>query len=469
MFGKTAYKIFYYIAFTIFTLLAIIAGFTFFFLCLATFIDSDFYLIVYAIFLLPICLLIGGSCCFIKKPESKFFSYSPMFFTAAGTLLGIAFFLNPVINSDKYFLTALFTMFGLIIGPIVFILLFRKINSETNLTESRESKEFETSKKFSILPTILIISAVTYVIVSYIRYEPNLEKYRNDGIYFGEYVPFSNGNILPELDFNPSTEINSDYPKVDGATAFFPVYSTVVQSVYKGINVRNVDRYVGFSKTGDSYTKLINGETDIIFTLEPSNKQIKEAENAGTELIFTPIGKEAFIFFVHDNNLLNSLTIEQIQDIYTQSVTQWSEVGGNEEESIYAMSRPKNSGSQTIMENKVMNGLNMSETAVYQTMYDILEGAISDAKHGVYPNGIGYSFRFFVEFMARHSEYKIININEIEPSLENIKNESYPLVVEFYAVTTKESMEKDNVKKLVDWLISDEGQRLIELTGYSGN
>jgi phosphate transport system substrate-binding protein len=63
----------------------------------------------------------------------------------------------------------------------------------------------------------------------------------------------------------------------------------------------------------------------------------------------TPIGKEAFVFFVDKKNLISNLTIKQIKNIYSGKTTNWSEIGGRNI-SIKVYQRPKNSGSQTMLE-----------------------------------------------------------------------------------------------------------------------
>ena len=80
---------------------------------------------------------------------------------------------------------------------------------------------------------------------------------------------------------------------------------------------------------------------------------------------------------------------------------------------------------------------------------------------------IGFSFRFYVERMIRNPDVKIIAIDGIAPTKENIKNGSYPIITPVYAVTY-EGNTNENVYKLIDWMASDEGQYIIEETGYVG-
>jgi len=76
----------------------------------------------------------------------------------------------------------------------------------------------------------------------------------------------------------------------------------------------------------------------------PSKEQVEYAEECGTTFKYTQIGTEAFVFFVHKDNPIDSLTVEQIKGIYSGEITNWSEVGGDDEK-IVAFQRNEGSGS----------------------------------------------------------------------------------------------------------------------------
>jgi len=78
---------------------------------------------------------------------------------------------------------------------------------------------------------------------------------------------------------------------------------------------------------------------------------------------------------------------------------------------------------------------------------------------------IGYSYRYYATAMYQNPDVKMLAIDGIYPSIETIANESYPFTYNFYAVTNGEPT--GNVKLLIDWILTDEGQYLIEQTGYT--
>ena len=82
-----------------------------------------------------------------------------------------------------------------------------------------------------------------------------------------------------------------------------------------------------------------------------------------------------------------------------------------------------------------------------------------------YKNAIGYSFRYYSQEMVNNNQIKLLNIEGIEPNLKNIENGTYPIASEFFAVTRTDADE--NTKKLLEWVLSNQGQELVEKTGYT--
>ncbi|MDR0664898.1 MAG: substrate-binding domain-containing protein, partial [Helicobacteraceae bacterium] len=232
------------------------------------------------------------------------------------------------------------------------------------------------------------------------------------------------------LNKEPTIRFYDNLPKLDGATAFYPIYASAAKALYKKPDNLSEHSfkydYFTSSATPWAYRRLIEGEVDLIFVLAPSDEQRKEALEAGAELTLTPIGKEAFVFLINEQNPVKSLTIEQIQKIYTGEITNWREVGGNDAK-ILAFQRNNNSGSQTTMENNVMKGLKLQK-ALEEEISDEMAGLIrSVADYRNADSAIGYSFRFFVTGMMKAEGVRLLAINGVEPTIENIQNGSYPL------------------------------------------
>lgn len=322
-------------------------------------------------------------------------------------------------------------------------------------------------KKVIILAGVLLTGALVFGINKN-KKEILGNDYRTQRVYseirLQDYAPFSGSKVLYNFKKEPSLSISKDYPRLDGATAGYPIYSAIVQGVYKGLDENSVKEYVECNTTPKAYDRLINNEVDAIFVAEPSKKQLEKAKNSNVELEMIPIAKEAFIFLVNKKNRVNNLSVEQIQDIYTKKITNWKQVGGKENE-ILAFQRPENSGSQTVMENKVMKNIKMAEPLKVEYRQMMGETIRDVAVYRNYKEAVGYSFRFYATGMKKNNNIKLLSVNGVEPTIENIASEKYPYTVNVYLVKRKDNKNK-NLDSLIEWILGEEGQRAINEIGY---
>lgn len=286
-----------------------------------------------------------------------------------------------------------------------------------------------------------------------------------------EYMPFDPENNLVEPDGPVSLTIADQFPKLDGATALYPVYGAIGQATYQAPTVSEdarwqfVHEYLGCTTTPKAYQGLIDGEVDAIFVLQPSANQLASAQEAGVELEITPIGREAFVFFVHADNPIEGLTLAQVRDIYSRRVTNWREVGGANEP-IIAFQRPDGSGSQTAMQRMVMVDDSLADPLVEERVSG-MGGIISEvAGYRNLKGAIGYSFRWYATEMNPNPQLKLLPIDGVAPTTDNIRDGSYALVGDFNVVTA--GSKNPHVPELIAWTLSDEGQALVEKVGYVG-
>jgi len=208
----------------------------------------------------------------------------------------------------------------------------------------------------------------------------------------------------------------------------------------------------------------------MIFVSGPSDDQLAAAKEAGVQLYLTPIGREAFVFFVNSANPVTNLTVEDIQGIYTGEITNWKDLGGKNQK-IRPYQRAENSGSQTSLQ-RLMAGLPLMEPEEEDRIAG-MGGIITEvASYRNYKNAIGFSFRYYATEMVQNGEIRLLALNGVEPAKETIRDGSYPIASEFYAVTAgpigAPAPQEWNgyLKGFLDWILSDQGQRIIEETGY---
>lgn len=298
-------------------------------------------------------------------------------------------------------------------------------------------------------------------------YHENIDTVNEQGVNLNLYKPFLADTKAVSLDEPATLKFESDPPKIDGATALYPLYSAFARATYPEkdyhVDVNKVDDIVVCSNTVGSYQRLISGEADIIFAAAPSDEQQQMAKDNGIELVMTPIGREAFVFFVNAKNPVSNLSTNDIQSIYSGEITNWKNVGGKNK-SIRAFQRPENSGSQTMLI-KIM-GETQLMTPPLDDIIDAMGGIIDRVSaYKNYDNSLGYSFLFFATEMVNDNKIKLLSVNDIAPTRENVANGTYPYAAEFFAVTAGKPDESS--QKLIDWILSEQGQEIVAKTGYT--
>ena len=279
------------------------------------------------------------------------------------------------------------------------------------------------------------------------------------------YAPFSVNSKIVKLNEPSTLRLGENLPVLDGATALYPIYAAFAEAAYNEDAFSQGD--VLCTNTRGAYEALITGERDIIFVASVSEQQLAAARAAGVELCFTPIGREAFVFLVGKENPINDISYQQLRNIYSGKTAYWSTLGWPEGGRIIAFQRPEGSGSQTGLQMMVMKDLPLQ---VPQPLPDdsligtnSLMKQVSVKWRGVQP-ALGYSYRFYATTMYANPDVKLLAINGVEPSIANTQNGSYPFVGDFYAVTVGEP--QGNAKLLIDWILSPQGQEILEKTGY---
>lgn len=350
---------------------------------------------------------------------------------------------------QQYFYAPFIIIFGLGLYVFILLALFKKINQKKVLYS------------FLIFISLAILSVGGYE--GYRAYQSNLEVVSVQDVDLYKYVPFQENTLAAKLDEESTLQLRDHLPKLDGSTALYPVYAAFVQAVYPEREYPLWDSEVMSSQTSGAYERLLSGEADIIFVPEPSDAILQQAAAQGIELRQTPVAKEAFVFFVNTGNPIESLTSDQIRSIYTGEYENWKEVGGEDKE-IFAFQRPESSGSQQALQRFMGNRpiVEPTKEKVAAGMGMIIE---QTAKYKNYNHAIGFSFRFFSEEVVQNGDIRHLAVDGVHPTIENIRSGSYPITSEFYAITRADHGHP-HVDAFIDWILSEQGQQLVERTGY---
>ncbi|MCL2722449.1 MAG: substrate-binding domain-containing protein [Treponema sp.] len=337
-------------------------------------------------------------------------------------------------------------------------------------------------KKIIIVCSVYIVTCVSAAVVflintNYSR-ENQIVNERSYNIISNTYRADKDlpSRVIPIADFT----ITDNFPILDGATAFRAVYQVFALYTYINKNIERNDtrrineflsNYVHCYRTEWAYRHLLDGYADIIFCLEPSQEQLQEFKDNNLDIRLIPIGREAFVFFVNERNPVRNITVQDVLGIYSGRLTNWNELGG-ENNSILAYQRPKNSGSQTILE-KFMGNTPIIDpkTEIFESMGAIIEFVAEYTNHN---NAIGYSFLIYSllhssemrEHERRGESIEYLSINGIFPGKETIIDNSYPFIVDFYAIYIEKENMNQHIKPFIDWILSSQGQEIVSRYDY---
>jgi phosphate transport system substrate-binding protein len=295
------------------------------------------------------------------------------------------------------------------------------------------------------------------------------------------------------------TAIVADYPVTDGSTSTHPLDRLLacdlfeVPCVWSADVSENVERTyvpdpaasvaeedaqavlaVKHYTTHTAYVNLIDGKSELLLEARPpSPDELAEAASKNVEFGVRPVALDAFVFLAHVENPVDSLTLSTIRDVYSGKITTWKKAGVTMADAgalIHPYQRRRNSGSQELMISLVMKDTPVIEAPdmIVETMigpFNAIGGNPLTASPGD-TLGLGYSVYYYATVMFHNENVKLIGVEGVKPTRQTITENTYPLVSPVYVVTRKDAPAGSTAVKFRDWLLTPDGQRVIEQSGY---
>jgi len=261
----------------------------------------------------------------------------------------------------------------------------------------------------------------------------------------------------------PIFDLNN-MPKLGSSIATIPLTEALFTQLTQS-DISIIRPILTYGYISEVYNLLIDSDVDMIFVSEPSDEILAYAQEQGVELEFFPIAGEAMIFYVHKGNPVNSLTINQIQDIYSGLINNWNQVGGVDSP-ILAYQYSEGTKTQTDFVRWVMNDRTIIKPPVEwqeRWMEDLFEVVLSYQNQ---PRALGYGYYYYFHQAKGLDEVKVLAIDQILPTNQTIMTKEYPLSTAYYAVIRKDEVEDSDVRMIIAWLLSKDGQAFIEENGY---
>ena len=234
---------------------------------------------------------------------------------------------------------------------------------------------------------------------------------------------------------------------------------------YKGVEPQ-IDIAVTGGGSGTGIAALINGTVDVA----NASRQIKtvereEATGNGVDPVEFVIARDAIAIIVHHDNQIKELSIEQLSDIYSGKINNWSELGGDDRP-IVRLSRESNSGTHVYFLEQVLRQGDKDDSTLFSADTLLLpssEGIMSEVREN--PNAIGYDGLGYVT-----DEVKVVPVARdplgrfVLPSVMTVNNGEYPISRDLYMYTAGEPT--GSIMAYLEWIMQSDAQTIVSDLGF---
>ena len=244
-------------------------------------------------------------------------------------------------------------------------------------------------------------------------------------------------------DNNTASNKDSVTISISGSTSVGPLMEKI-QEKYEEEN-SNVTLEIQQNGSGAGIKDVISGISEIGM----SSRELKDEEKSQVE--GTTIAYDGIALLVNPENKVKNISLEDVKKVYTGEITNWKELGGDDSP-IVVISREEGSGTRDAFQEIV--GYESEELTKDATISDG-SGAVKTTVAGN-KNAIG-----FASFEYIDSTVVALSVNDVEPTADNVKAGEYKISRPFLLVTKEDSL-TENGQKLIEFVLSDEGQKIVE-------
>jgi len=242
---------------------------------------------------------------------------------------------------------------------------------------------------------------------------------------------------------------------LDGSTTVGPIAKAFAESYMRqnpGVNIT-----VSESGSGNGAKALLNGTCDIAnLSRDLKDTEKKAMEEKGVKPVSHVVAFDALPVIVHPSNKVKGLTIDQIRGIFTGTIKNWNEVGG-EDRAIVVISRDTNSGTfETFKELVLGKEAKIVESAEYTGSNGGVRQRVQMTKGAISYAGLG-----FVD-----KSVKALEVNGVAPSAATVLDKSYPVSRSLFMFTNGEPAADSLAAKFIGLSLTEKGREIVEEIGF---
>lgn len=240
--------------------------------------------------------------------------------------------------------------------------------------------------------------------------------------------------------------------RIDGSTTVLPIVQRAAEVFMK--KYPDIKVFVSGAGSGVGIKGLIDGTVHIAMSSrEAKDKEIALGKEKGVILVAHAIALDGVVPIVHPSMKIDNVTLEQLRRIYTGEIKSWKELGGPPRP-IATVSRDTASGTYEIWNEKVLKGSKVRPDALLVASSGHMVRTVAENPYAIGYIGIGYI----------EKAIKPLKINGIAISPASVRDGTWPVARPLYLYT--KGKPTGVVGKFIDFMLSAEGQRLVNEVKY---
>ncbi|TYB32191.1 MAG: PstS family phosphate ABC transporter substrate-binding protein [Candidatus Mcinerneyibacterium aminivorans] len=239
--------------------------------------------------------------------------------------------------------------------------------------------------------------------------------------------------------------------QITGSTTVLPVAQRAAEEF---MNKYDITVSVRGGGSGTGISALIDGRADIADASRPmKKKELEIAKNKGVNPKEHIIARDGIAVVINNNNPVDELTLDEVKKIFSGTIKNWKQVGGPDK-GIVVVSRDSSSGTFEAFKEIALDGNKYSKDALRLGSNKAVSSTVARS-----PYAIGYIGMAYLS-----TRVKALAVDGVKPTMKAAGSGEYKIARPLFMYTDGEPT--GNIKKFIDFVYSEEGQKIAREVGY---
>ena len=259
-------------------------------------------------------------------------------------------------------------------------------------------------------------------------------------------VDLSNGQCTEVTRPGVETSLFADgsFPVMDSSTARKPVTSRLWQFFCQEQGVEGSQPLC--STTHGAWLNIADGVADIALLAAPTEEEQAYLKEKGVAVEQKLYGGDGLVFIVNTACGVENVTLDDLRAVYRGEITNWSQLGGVDAP-IHVLYRDDQSGSQRLFD-KLLFGGDAPDLTGFERL-DEMSTIVSAVEYD--PYAMGYSIMTYLDSVYGETDVRVLSLEGVAPTPENVASSSYPLGTKGYVVIRADEPAGSPARRLFDW------------------